>query len=103
MRHVHAFGDDALGHLDAVGLIDALNSGRVGRTEVVEAPADAINSSSEPDSPRSRSTSSLFLTGRLDSDSAWWTMMCSTCTSTELQREWERDCVEPLPSIRRDR
>src|SRR5271156_3426876 len=25
MRHVHAFGDDALGHLDAVGLIDALN------------------------------------------------------------------------------
>jgi amidase len=37
MRHLHAFGDDALGHLDAVGLIDALKSGRVGRAEVVEA------------------------------------------------------------------
>jgi amidase len=46
MRHVHAFGDDALGHLDAVGLIDALNSGRVGRTEVVEAAiarTEAVN------------------------------------------------------------
>ncbi|HEY9302773.1 MAG TPA: amidase [Mycobacterium sp.] len=37
MRHVHAFGDDALGDLDAVGLIDALASGRVSRAEVVEA------------------------------------------------------------------
>ena len=37
MRHVHAFGDDALGHLDAVGVIDAINSGRVSRAEVVEA------------------------------------------------------------------
>jgi amidase len=37
MRHVHAFGDDALGQLDAVGLVDAIQSGRVGRTEVVEA------------------------------------------------------------------
>jgi amidase len=37
MRHVHAFGDDALGDLDAVGLIDALKSGRIGRAEVVEA------------------------------------------------------------------
>ena len=37
MRHVHAFGDDALGDLDAVGLVDALKSGRVGRAEVVEA------------------------------------------------------------------
>src|SRR5277367_5591893 len=46
MRHVHAFGDDALGHLDAVGLIDALNSGRVGRAEVVEAAiarTEAVN------------------------------------------------------------
>src|SRR5277367_6406287 len=46
MRHVHAFGDDALGHLDAVGLIDALNSGRVGRGEVVEAAiarTEAVN------------------------------------------------------------
>ncbi|MEB4208729.1 amidase [Mycobacterium sp. 94-17] len=37
MRHVHAFGDDALGDLDAVALADALKSGRVGRAEVVEA------------------------------------------------------------------
>src|SRR5581483_7287024 len=37
MRHVHAFGDDALGDLDAVGLVDALESGRVSRAEVVEA------------------------------------------------------------------
>jgi amidase len=46
MRHVHAFGDDALGHLDAIGLIDALNSGRVGRAEVVEAAiarTEAVN------------------------------------------------------------
>src|SRR5271154_4636437 len=46
MRHVHAFGDDALGHLDAVGVIDALNSGRVGRAEVVEAAiarTEAVN------------------------------------------------------------
>src|ERR1700722_3658550 len=46
MRHVHAFGDDALGQLDAVGLIDALNSGRVGRAEVVEAAiarTEAVN------------------------------------------------------------
>lgn len=37
MRHVHAFGDDALGELDAVGLADALRAGLVGRAEVVEA------------------------------------------------------------------
>ncbi|ASW91364.1 amidase [Mycobacterium marseillense] len=37
MRHVHAFGDDALGDLDAVGLAEAIRSGRVGRAEVVEA------------------------------------------------------------------
>lgn len=37
MRHVHAFGDDALGDLDAVGLADALRAGRVSRAEVVEA------------------------------------------------------------------
>lgn len=37
MRHVHAFGDDALGDLDAVGLADAIRSGRVGRAEAVEA------------------------------------------------------------------
>ncbi|HXS85047.1 MAG TPA: amidase [Mycobacterium sp.] len=46
MRHVHAFGDDALGHLDAVGLIDALNAGRVSRVEVVDAAiarTEAVN------------------------------------------------------------
>ncbi|MFZ3270581.1 MAG: amidase [Mycobacterium sp.] len=46
MRHVHAFGDDALGHLDAVGLIDAINGGAVNRTEVVEAAiarTEAVN------------------------------------------------------------
>jgi amidase len=46
MRHVHAFGDDALGDLDAVGLIDALKSGRVGRVEVIEAAiarTEAVN------------------------------------------------------------
>ena len=34
---MHAFGDDALGDFDAVGLVDAIKSGRVGRAEVVEA------------------------------------------------------------------
>ncbi len=46
MRHVHAFGDDALGDFDAVGLVDALESGRVGRAEVVEAAiarTEAVN------------------------------------------------------------
>ncbi|OBI04719.1 amidase [Mycobacterium scrofulaceum] len=37
MRHVHAFGDDALGDLDAVGLAHALQAGWVSRAEVVEA------------------------------------------------------------------
>jgi amidase len=36
-RRVHAFGDDALGELDAVGLVGELRSGRVSRREVVEA------------------------------------------------------------------
>jgi amidase len=43
---VHAFGDDALGHLDAVGLIEALSAGRVGRVEVLEAAiarTEAVN------------------------------------------------------------
>src|SRR6201997_4717022 len=46
MRRVHAFGDDALGELDAVGLADAIRAGRVGRAEVVEAAiarAEAVN------------------------------------------------------------
>ena len=37
MRHVHAFGDDALGDLDAVALVDALRTGRVSAPELVEA------------------------------------------------------------------
>ncbi len=46
MRHVHAFGDDALGHLDAVGVSEAIESGRVSRAEVVEAAiarTEAVN------------------------------------------------------------
>lgn len=37
MQRVHAFGDDALKELDAVGLADAIRAGSVGRAEVVEA------------------------------------------------------------------
>jgi amidase len=37
MPRVHAFGDDALGDHDAVGLAAAIQSGRVNRAEVVEA------------------------------------------------------------------
>jgi amidase len=37
VTRVHAFGDDALGHLDTVGLVDALHTGQVSVPEVVEA------------------------------------------------------------------
>ena len=46
MRHVNAFGDDALGDLDAVALVDAMRTGRVSATELVEAAivrAEAVN------------------------------------------------------------
>ncbi|BAX91838.1 amidase [Mycobacterium shigaense] len=46
MRRVHAFADDALGDLDAVGLGEAIRVGRIGRPEVVEAAiarAEAVN------------------------------------------------------------
>ncbi len=46
MRRLHAFGDDALGELDAVGLADAMRARRVGRAEVIEAAiarAEAVN------------------------------------------------------------
>jgi amidase len=46
MRRVHAFGDDALGDLDAVGLADALRAGSVGLAEVIEAAiarTEAVN------------------------------------------------------------
>ncbi|MDQ4053037.1 MAG: amidase [Actinomycetota bacterium] len=37
MTRVHAFGDDALGDLDAVGLVEALHAGQVSVREVVDA------------------------------------------------------------------
>ncbi|HPX36321.1 MAG TPA: amidase [Mycobacterium sp.] len=37
MRHVNAFRDDALGKLDAVGMVDGLRTGRFSRAELVEA------------------------------------------------------------------
>ncbi len=37
MTRVHAFGDDALGDLDAVGLVEALHAGKVSVREVVDA------------------------------------------------------------------
>jgi amidase len=46
MPRVHAFGDDALGDLDAVALADAIRAGRVSRADVVEAAiarAEAVN------------------------------------------------------------
>ena len=46
MRHVNAFGDDALGDLDAVALVDAMRTGRVSAPELVEAAivrAEAVN------------------------------------------------------------
>ena len=46
MRHVSAFRDDALGELDAVGMVDALRTGRVSRADLVEAAiarTEAVN------------------------------------------------------------
>jgi amidase len=46
MRHVHAFTDDALGELDAVGMVDALRSGAVSAGELVDAAigrTEAVN------------------------------------------------------------
>lgn len=46
MRHVHAFGDDALGDLDAVGVTQAIKSAKVSPAEVVEAAiarTEAVN------------------------------------------------------------
>jgi amidase len=43
---IHAFGDDALGDLDAVGLVDALRAGQVSAPELVEAAiarTEAVN------------------------------------------------------------
>jgi amidase len=46
MSRIHAFGDDALGDLDAVALVDALRAGKVSPTELVEAAiarTEAVN------------------------------------------------------------
>ncbi len=46
MRHIHAFGDDALADLDAVGMVDALRTGRVTAVELVDAAiarAESVN------------------------------------------------------------
>jgi amidase len=46
MSRIHAFGDDALGDLDAVGLVEALRAGEVSAPELVEAAiarTDAVN------------------------------------------------------------
>ena len=46
MSPIHAFGDDALGDLDAVGLVEALRSGAVSAAELVEAAiarTEAVN------------------------------------------------------------
>lgn len=46
MTRVHAFGDDALGNLDAVALVAALRSGDVSRADLIEsaiARAEAVN------------------------------------------------------------
>ena len=46
VTRIHAFGDDALGDLDAVGLVEALRAGTVSATELVEAAiarTEAVN------------------------------------------------------------
>ena len=46
MRHVNAFGDDALGDLDTVGMVDAIRTGRVSASELVDAAiarTEAVN------------------------------------------------------------
>jgi amidase len=46
VSRIHAFGDDALGDLDAVGLVEALRSGAVSSPELVEAAiarTEAVN------------------------------------------------------------
>ena len=37
MSHVTAFGDDALGDLDAVAMVDAMRTGKVSSAELVDA------------------------------------------------------------------
>lgn len=40
MTHVHAFGDDALGDLDAVAVAEAIRAGTISRAEALEAAID---------------------------------------------------------------
>lgn len=46
MTRIHAFGDDALGDLDAVGIVEALKAGKVSAAELVDAAiarTEAVN------------------------------------------------------------
>ncbi len=46
MTRIHAFGDDALGDLDAVGLVEALRAGTVSAAELIDAAiarTEAVN------------------------------------------------------------
>jgi amidase len=61
MTRVHAYSDDALGDLDAVGLVEHLQAGKVSVTEVVEAAiarteqvADELGAIAHPDLERAR-------------------------------------------------
>ena len=70
MRRVHAFGDDALGDLDAVGLADAIRAGWVSRAEVVEAAIarteavnPALNGLAYKAFDQARATAAASLTG----------------------------------------
>ena len=67
MQHVHAFGDDALGDLDAVGLAEALKAGDVSAVEATEAAIarleavnPALNGLAYPALERARSQAATF-------------------------------------------
>ena len=42
VRHVNAFGGDALGDLDAVGMVDAMRTGKVSALELVDAAIERV-------------------------------------------------------------
>ena len=73
MPRVHAFGDDALGELDAVGLADAIRAGSVSRADVVEAAIarteavnPAVNGLAYPAFAQARETASSASAGAAD-------------------------------------
>jgi amidase len=73
MARVHAFGDDALGELDAVGLADAIRAGSVSRADVVEAAIarteavnPAVNGLAYPAFAQARETASSASAGAAD-------------------------------------